>query len=60
VTDVSVSDGTWHHVVVTWHSQGGVWNIYKDGLEQDGGRGLATGRLLKGSPHSSLSFTIFL
>ena len=61
VTDVSVADGTWHHVAVTWQSQDGVWNIYKDGQPQDGGRGLATGRLLQGSTtHSSLTSTIFL
>jgi len=48
VTDVSVADGTWHHVAVTWRSRDGVWNIYKDGQRQDGGRGLASGRSLKG------------
>jgi len=49
VTDVSVVDGTWHHVAVTWQSPDGVWNIYKDGEAQDGGRGLATGLAVKGS-----------
>ena len=49
VTDVSVADGTWHHIAVTWQSEDGVWNIYKDGLRQDGGRGLAAGLVIKGS-----------
>jgi len=57
VTDVSVVDGTWHHVTVTWQSQDGVWNIYKDGQTQDGGRGLATGRSIKG-PLSYLSIIL--
>jgi len=49
VTDVSVADGTWHHVAVTWQSRDGVWNIYKNGQSQDGGWGLASGRFIKGS-----------
>jgi len=49
VTDVSIADGTWHHVAVSWRSHLGVWNIYKDGQRLDGGQGLAAGRLLKGS-----------
>ena len=56
VTDVSVADGRWHHVAVTWTSGDGSWNIYKDGQRQDGGSGLATGRFIKGS----VSFISFL
>ena len=48
VTDVSVADGTWHHIAVTWSSRDGLWNIYKDGLRQDGGRGLAAERFIRG------------
>jgi len=59
VTDVSVADGKWHHVAVTWQSRDGVWNIYKDGHRLDGGRGLATGRLIKGSV-LYISFIIFI
>jgi len=59
VTDVSVADGTWHHVAVTWQSQDGVWNIYKDGQPQDGGLGLAAGRLVQGfTTMSSLTLTV--
>jgi len=48
VTDVNVADGLWHHVVVTWSSDDGVWNIHKDGRRLDGGTGLAKGRRIQG------------
>jgi len=60
VTDVSVADGRWHHVAVTWQSRDGVWNIYEDGRREDGGRGLATGRLIRGSPSRVFSFLYHL
>jgi len=30
-TGVSVNDGAWHHVAVTWRSSDGSWKLYKDG-----------------------------
>ena len=30
---VSVNDGRWHHVAITWDSSGGKWFFYKDGQE---------------------------
>jgi hypothetical protein len=34
---VSVADGAWHHVAVTWQSVGGVTKVYKDGVEKFSG-----------------------
>ncbi len=30
-TGISVNDGYWHHIVVTWRSSGGETKLYKDG-----------------------------
>ena len=32
-TGLSVNDGQWHHVAVTWESAGGTWHSYKDGVK---------------------------
>ena len=32
-TGLSVNDGQWHHVAVTWESAGGTWHSYKDGAK---------------------------
>ena len=29
----SADDGKWHHIAVTWDSNGGKWFFYKDGQE---------------------------
>ncbi|GBN09560.1 Sushi, von Willebrand factor type A, EGF and pentraxin domain-containing protein 1, partial [Araneus ventricosus] len=41
VTDVTANDGHWHHICITWSSNHGAWALYKDGVEQDSGIGLA-------------------
>lgn len=41
VTDVTANDGNWHHICFTWSSAQGVWALYKDGIKQDEGSGLA-------------------
>ncbi len=43
VTDVTANDGAWHFLAVTWESEGGQWEIYRDGQLQDRGTGLASG-----------------
>ena len=30
-TDMSINDGQWHHVCVTWTSTTGQWQAWKDG-----------------------------
>lgn len=36
-TGVSVNDGDWHHLVVTWQSSNGAVKLYKDGVEEYSG-----------------------
>ncbi|XP_051901956.1 neuronal pentraxin-2-like [Pristis pectinata] len=38
---LAVSDGTWHHVCVTWSTRDGVWEVYQDGLSRGCGQNLA-------------------
>ncbi|XP_051921918.1 neuronal pentraxin-2 [Hippocampus zosterae] len=38
---VTLSDGKWHHVCVTWSTRDGHWEAYKDGDLQGSGEGLA-------------------
>ncbi len=56
VTDVSVNDGKWHHIAVTWQSEGGAWKIFTDGDLSDQGSGLAAGSIINGRA-SSISLT---
>ena len=48
MTDVSVNDGMWHHIVVTWQSRGGAWKVYVNGELDDQGTGLAEGMMIEG------------
>ena len=47
-SDVSVNDGQWHHVVVTWTSSGGAWSLYKGGQVAVSGTGLQSGGTING------------
>lgn len=38
-TDMSISDGHWHHVCFTWTSSTGQWQAYKDGTATSGKTG---------------------
>jgi glucose/arabinose dehydrogenase len=46
-TGVSVNDGQWHHVAVTWTSTAGALRVYKDGVLAYSGT-LATGASITG------------
>ena len=48
VTDIEANDDIWHHIVVTWSSNRGSWKIYVDGLLNDSGFDLSTGRTIQG------------
>ncbi|XP_059487265.1 sushi, von Willebrand factor type A, EGF and pentraxin domain-containing protein 1-like isoform X2 [Neocloeon triangulifer] len=48
VTDVSANDGMWHLVCLLWSSQNGSWSLYKDGVQAEGGHGLATSTSIPG------------
>ena len=38
-TKVSVNDGGWHHVAVTWSSNTGSYASYQDGIKMNEGSG---------------------
>ncbi|KAF0045464.1 hypothetical protein F2P81_001993 [Scophthalmus maximus] len=38
---LSVSDGKWHHVCVTWSTRDGQWEAYQDGVQRGSGINLA-------------------
>ncbi|XP_064626004.1 sushi, von Willebrand factor type A, EGF and pentraxin domain-containing protein 1-like [Lineus longissimus] len=48
ITDVATNDGLWHHVVATWSSNGGRWQIYIDGELREAGVGLAKDTVIPG------------
>lgn len=60
VTDVQAADGRWHHIAVTWSSPHGHWEIYKDGVLQDEGDGLAKGTYIEGNLTNKLCFDTLL
>ena len=49
ITDVTANDDHWHHLGVTWNSVNGEWQIYKDGVLEDSGEGLASGSVIIGN-----------
>ncbi|XP_026140575.1 neuronal pentraxin-1-like [Carassius auratus] len=38
---LSVSDGKWHHVCVTWSARDGLWEAYQDGVKRGSGENLS-------------------
>ena len=48
VTDLKADDRQWHHVFVTWASEGGAWQIYLDGQHIESGTGLANNTVIQG------------
>jgi len=56
-TNVSLNDGNWNHLCVSWTSVDGKWKVYVNGTERAAGRGLASstyiltgGLLVLGTP----------
>ncbi|XP_070546514.1 neuronal pentraxin-1-like [Ptychodera flava] len=47
-TDLKVNDGQWHHVCVTWSSNGGNWMYYDNGAPYTSGSGLQSGKCITG------------
>ncbi|XP_069772950.1 adhesion G protein-coupled receptor D2-like [Narcine bancroftii] len=43
------SDGQWHHICVTWHTEKGAWSFYADGQLVSSGVGYYTSHLLAGN-----------
>lgn len=49
VTDTrKLNDGKWHHIVVTWKSEGGEWQIYVNNVLEVEGSGLQTNTVIPG------------
>ena len=46
-TRISAADGNWHHICVTWESETGSWNCYKDGSLKSFGKPLRKGHVIK-------------
>lgn len=38
---MSLSDGKWHHVCVTWSTRDGQWEAYQDGVQRGSGNNLS-------------------
>ena len=49
VTDITANDGSWTFLCVTWKSQGGVWNVYKNGELVDQGENLSEDLSIEGN-----------
>ena len=41
-------DSRWHHLFVTWSSENGDWQLYRNGVSVYTGTGLAKGTTIKG------------
>ncbi|XP_074620011.1 sushi, von Willebrand factor type A, EGF and pentraxin domain-containing protein 1-like [Acropora palmata] len=48
-TGLTVNDGQWHHVAVTWESTNGAWVAYKDGLKTMSSSAFQKGQVIAGS-----------
>lgn len=38
---LSLSDGKWHHICVTWSTRDGQWEAYQDGVQRGSGTNLS-------------------
>nr|XP_020471097.1 neuronal pentraxin-1-like [Monopterus albus] len=38
---ITMTDGKWHHVCVTWSTHDGIWEAYQDGVEKGSGQNLS-------------------
>ncbi len=45
---VTINDGFWHHVCITWSSTVGAWVCYLDGVAVQQGSGHGTGNTING------------
>ncbi|KAL2084772.1 hypothetical protein ACEWY4_020290 [Coilia grayii] len=44
---LSLSDGKWHHVCVTWSTRDGLWEAYQDGVKRGSGENLSAWHPIK-------------
>lgn len=41
---ITMTDGKWHHVCITWTTRDGVWEAYQDGVKKGSGQNLSAWR----------------
>ncbi|KAM3833811.1 neuronal pentraxin receptor [Vipera latastei] len=46
---MTLKDGTWHHICITWITRDGIWSVYQDGVEREASDNLASWHSIK--PH---------
>ncbi|KAK0139135.1 Neuronal pentraxin-1 [Merluccius polli] len=44
---LSLSDGKWHHVCVTWSTRDGKWEVFQDGVQRGSGENLSAWHPIK-------------
>lgn len=44
---ITMTDGKWHHVCVTWATRDGVWEAYQDGVKKGSGQNLSAWHPIK-------------
>uniref|UniRef100_A0A3B4TDY8 Pentraxin family member n=2 Tax=Seriola dumerili TaxID=41447 RepID=A0A3B4TDY8_SERDU len=44
---ITMTDGKWHHVCVTWSTRDGVWEAYQDGVKKGSGQNLSPWHSIK-------------
>uniref|UniRef100_A0A3P9IEA3 Si:dkey-14o18.2 n=1 Tax=Oryzias latipes TaxID=8090 RepID=A0A3P9IEA3_ORYLA len=44
---ITVTDGKWHHVCVTWSTRDGAWEAYQDGVKKGSGQNLSAWQSIK-------------
>ncbi|XP_041867368.1 neuronal pentraxin-1 [Melanotaenia boesemani] len=44
---ITMTDGKWHHVCVTWSTRDGVWEAYQDGVKKGSGQNLSAWHPIK-------------
>nr|XP_029137304.1 neuronal pentraxin-2-like [Labrus bergylta] len=44
---ITMTDGKWHHVCVTWSTREGVWEAYQDGVKKGSGQNLSAWHSIK-------------
>ncbi|XP_078366166.1 uncharacterized protein LOC144650378 isoform X2 [Oculina patagonica] len=47
IVPMTVNNGRWHHICVTWENTAGSWKLFKDGSVAKSGTGLAKGHVIR-------------
>ena len=44
---ISLTDGKWHHLCITWTTRDGLWEAYQDGVKRGSGENLSAWHPIK-------------